>query len=508
MALVGRDRFDAVGGFGDDVQVGLLVDDVGDAGAQQRVVVDERARWPERMRASRPRRASRRPHAARRQGSGMAKDGGSQASTTSVPDRGAVTIVSDAPIRSARSCMLVMPKPVSRRSLAMPRPSSATDSRKPTARTPSAWIVMRRARAWRTALVSASCAMPMISALDAVAERRQLVDDELDRHVGVAPRDLGQALERRGRCLRHGRACGRSAPTERRASTRCVRARSTAVSMLRATGGGSVPPRAAPLQLHQDRGKSLRELVVDIARQAIALFEHRLPAIFRAGSDRRAGSGAARASPGGPSPRSARRCHARLAARRVAARQRIHPRLRAGSTSGATMTDSIRFAALNARTCSGRRASSPSYSHDLGPAGLDKRTGVPTCSRSGAPASPIRGCLRVKNRSSTMPSTDRSRRRLVVEQPDAAGVTLALFDERLDEDAEEPRDVRLAHQEIDGELDRVRWMRAMHSARRRSLISFASASAHASAVAVRISSPETDAALSAYSQVPSNGPRS
>ena len=37
--------------------------------------------------------------------------GGSQASTTSVPARGAVTMVSDAPMRSARSCMLVMPKP-------------------------------------------------------------------------------------------------------------------------------------------------------------------------------------------------------------------------------------------------------------------------------------------------------------------------------------------------------------------------------------------------------------
>ncbi len=44
-----------------------------------------------------------------------------------------------------------------------------------------------------------------------------------------------------------------------------------------------------------------------------------------------------------------------------------------------------------------------------------------------------------------------------------------------------------------------RWMRAMHSARRRSLISRASASAHASAVAVRIIWFETDEAVSACS---------
>ena len=46
----------------------------------------------------------------------MANDGGSQARTTSVPDRAAVTTVNDAPMRSARSCMLVMPNPASRRS--------------------------------------------------------------------------------------------------------------------------------------------------------------------------------------------------------------------------------------------------------------------------------------------------------------------------------------------------------------------------------------------------------
>ena len=69
------------------------------------------------------------------------------------------------------------------------------------------------------------------------------------------------------------------------------------------------------------------------------------------------------------------------------------------------------------------------------------------------------GLPRVKKRSSTERHPEVARRhaglRLVVEQPDAAGVALGLFDQRLDEDAEEAGDVGLAHQEVDGELDGV-----------------------------------------------------
>ncbi|HEV8660171.1 MAG TPA: hypothetical protein VGS96_16315 [Thermoanaerobaculia bacterium] len=79
-------------------------------------------------------------------GAGMLKAGGSQARTTSVPARGAVTIVSEPPIRSARSCMLVKPKPAPKRSLAMPRPSSATESRNPTDHVAAACTLILRAR--------------------------------------------------------------------------------------------------------------------------------------------------------------------------------------------------------------------------------------------------------------------------------------------------------------------------------------------------------------------------
>ena len=41
MALVGLDRLDAVAGFGDHAQIGFLVDDVRDAGSEQRVIVHE-----------------------------------------------------------------------------------------------------------------------------------------------------------------------------------------------------------------------------------------------------------------------------------------------------------------------------------------------------------------------------------------------------------------------------------------------------------------------------------
>ena len=64
---------------------------------------------------------------------GIVNDAGSQASTTSVPARAAVTNVSDAPMCSARSRMLVMPKPPTAPVAGMPRPSSATERRKPDA---------------------------------------------------------------------------------------------------------------------------------------------------------------------------------------------------------------------------------------------------------------------------------------------------------------------------------------------------------------------------------------
>ena len=76
---------------------------------------------------------------------------------------------------------------------------------------------------------------------------------------------------------------GRSAPTERRASVRCVRASSTAVSRLAARRPAAAlpePSRWRRLQLHQDRREPLREIVVNVARKPVALLENRLAALF------------------------------------------------------------------------------------------------------------------------------------------------------------------------------------------------------------------------------------
>src|SRR6266571_880857 len=107
-------RLRSIRRFRDHAQIGFVADDVDDTRAHQRVVVNDENT------------------VGRGHGVGMLNAGGSHASTTSVPARGAVTIVSDPPMRSARSCMLVRPKPAPNCSLAMPRPSSATDRRNPT----------------------------------------------------------------------------------------------------------------------------------------------------------------------------------------------------------------------------------------------------------------------------------------------------------------------------------------------------------------------------------------
>src|SRR5260370_36006367 len=97
-----------------------MADDIDDAGSHERVIVnDENTVGID--------------HEA-----GMLNAGGSHARTTSVPARGAVTMVSEPPMRSARSCMLVRPNPAPTRSFSTPRPPSATESRNPTDRVDAA----------------------------------------------------------------------------------------------------------------------------------------------------------------------------------------------------------------------------------------------------------------------------------------------------------------------------------------------------------------------------------
>src|SRR5438105_15617364 len=113
-------RLGPVRRFCDDAQIGFVADDVDDARAHQRVVINDENT------------------VGLGHGVGMLNAGGSHASTTSVPARGAVTIVSEPPMRSARSCILVRPNPAPKRSFAIPRPSSATESLNPTDRVDAA----------------------------------------------------------------------------------------------------------------------------------------------------------------------------------------------------------------------------------------------------------------------------------------------------------------------------------------------------------------------------------
>jgi hypothetical protein len=136
--------------------------------------------------------------------------------------------------------MLVMPKPDVGRSLAIPRPSSATDNLTPIDRTVDALMVMRRAREWRTALVSASCTMPTISRSTPSPKRgsssrltspQRLGDVLAIAHVGTKRADRTPRLG-------HVRARQIDCRLELRGDARRQRER--------------LPPRG--LQLHEDRG--------------------------------------------------------------------------------------------------------------------------------------------------------------------------------------------------------------------------------------------------------------
>ena len=81
---------------------------------------------------------------------------------------------------------------------------------------------------------------------------------------------------------------GRSAPTDRRASARCVRARSTAVSMLARDRRRqrAALSRCAACSCIRIAREALRQVVVDVAREAVALLENRLAPLLDAAAAR------------------------------------------------------------------------------------------------------------------------------------------------------------------------------------------------------------------------------
>ena len=231
------ERFDAlesVGGLGDDLEVDLLVDDVGHAGAQQRVVVDDQHAGPRRLRVAAagastslcgmagsrnregrrlPRqhdlgaRARRRHHGERRADPIRALLHARQAEAAA-----AVHVVDAAAVVGHRDPQ--------RRGRARSRPAPRCAGRASAGR--------------RWSAPPGRCRAPPAPCRPSSAARRPSGRSESRWCGGPAP-PCARATSR-GRPRRPGR--GRNVPTDRRASIMCERARSTAVSRLRVTCGG------------------------------------------------------------------------------------------------------------------------------------------------------------------------------------------------------------------------------------------------------------------------------
>ena len=246
----------------------------------------------------------------------------------------------------------------------MPRPSSATESRSPIDRTADA-ADRDAARLGVTQRVGQRLLRDADDlALDAVAGARQFLDEHVDRHAGRALAEIGEPLDRGrdvlARSRRSAAAC-RPSVALRPGASAPVRSRSRAGGG--AVGVSDVQLAARSLELHQDGGEALREIVVDVARETVALFEDRLAALFGAAAlDDAAVMQRERRLPRDrfdqlhappvvisvSAPRARRPSSSRASRRRAAAASRSSARARVRRP--------------NARSGSGSRGSSPPYS--------------------------------------------------------------------------------------------------------------------------------------------------
>ena len=275
----------------------------------------------------------------------------------------------------------------------MPRPSSATDRRKPTPRTAPACTTMRRARAWRTALVSASCAMPMISRSTpasnagsssitsstgtslvrcARSTMRRSAAATSSRSLGLRPqrrhraarldqvraREIDRGLEAARRRRRQARRAGRAAPPAAASGWR--RSPAPACRGCRARCGCALraPPGAAP----------------------------------RAGSDRRGGCSRAPASPAAPSRRAARDASGARTRNRSTLESAIQPSVCGGSCSGATSSASHAGGAVERAHRLRQPRVVAVVLEDRGRGPRRRRAGAGSCSRAAGRATPSRRC--------------------------------------------------------------------------------------------------------------------
>ena len=218
------------------------------------------------------------------------------------------------------------------------------------------------------------------------------------------------------------------------------------MSMLRAAGGRQRAFALRGLQLHQDRAEALGEVVVNVARQAIALLEDRLAAFLERASARRCGSCAARAPRVVRSLRPAR-C-ATTSRPRVPRPRRalIHPRFLPPRMSGATRVEYRPFSLLNSRTSCGRRAIVAAIFDGLFPAFLvvEEELRHREAREVGGPEVRV-----VEHLAEQVRHPEIAALLVFVDQPHAGGVALALFGQRLQQRAEERIEVGHAHEQVE-----------------------------------------------------------
>src|SRR5688500_19349007 len=119
-------------------------------------------------------------------------------------------------------------------------------------------------------------------AFDAIAESREFVELHVDRHCRRALSKLRKPFDRLADVFN-----GADVGTERADRTTCFRQmRACQIDRVLDVARDGWRHRAGlalrSLQLHQDRGESLRQVVVNIAREAIAFLEDRLTSLFDA----------------------------------------------------------------------------------------------------------------------------------------------------------------------------------------------------------------------------------
>ena len=177
--------------------------------------------------------------------------------------------------------MLVMPNPEADRSRAIPRPSSATDNRKPIDRTVDA-----RNRDAAGARMAHGVGQGLLGdahdlAFHAGAEARQFFEGNLDGHAGRTLGEIGDALQGRRDILTVSdigtKRADRPPRLDHVRAGEIDRRLELRPHFWRQRAGFSL----SGLQLHQDRCESLRKVVVNVAREPVAFLEDRLAALFQ-----------------------------------------------------------------------------------------------------------------------------------------------------------------------------------------------------------------------------------